>query len=475
MTTQNKLKNFGESFFDAVNYDSIENNGDNFIFSLKEGANQAMFENSIKEIFNITPLINKYEINLRSTKLSQVIIFENIQDFISGYSQYKENFDSNNILILNYKHLFIIKYENEQFTKKKALIFNFYNFRKLITFLAENPIFTTLNNTSDYKLIILSKDRGPYTIGYLPSESKFEDLGDLSIPINNLKNLFTKKEFIQFFKETIVNSGIHSYPESERMYEIIKHLIPYINLSEKDYENYIHDFSFEKLKAKFKEERNKYFENLDKNIESVNKQVASFPLTFAATAFASYQVKDKPLILLCIAFAYFLYTIIAFIILQMSSYNIDCLKQDLEKEENEIKNNFIKTYSDFTVDFEKIRKKIRNGLVLIWSLRVVLVLLFSIFALYCINQIDTTKKGTTINIPIENIKAIVLDTVKSEQTLTPLTDNPKDSVIPKYDNKTLPANANPNVKPPLPHGPDRSNVFPNRRAADKAEGGKTAR
>lgn len=453
MTTQEKIKNFGESFFNTVNYDSIENNGDNFIFALKENADRAVFEASIKEIFDINTLINKYEINLRRPKLSQLIIFENKQDYISGYSRYKENFDDTNILILSYKDSFVVKYEHEQFTKQKALIFNFYNFRKLITFLSENPVFTTLNNTSDNKLIILSKERGPYTIGYLPSESKFEDLEDLNIPLNNLKDLFNKKEFIQFFKETIVNSGVHSYPENERMYEITKHLTPYINLSEKDYENYVLDFSFEKLKSKFKEERNKYFENLDKNIESVNKQVASFPLTFAATAFASYQVKDKPWILGLIFLAYCFYTFIAFKILKISWYNIECIEKDIDKEKNEIKNTFQKIYSDFENDFAKIYKKIVEIKELIMWLRIILIALIISFSSYCLIQIfKAGDNKVSISIPLENIKYITVDTInkvdKSMQNVQskPVSEiNPiKDSVTQKKDSikspKKLPTN-----------------------------------
>lgn len=84
--------------------------------------------------------------------------------------------------------------------------------------------------------------------------------------------------------------------------------------------------------------------------------MVSFPLTFAATAFASYQVKDKPLILILIFIAYSLYTIIAFKILKITSYNVECLEHDINKEEDLLKN-YNKVYEEFEKDFEKINKK----------------------------------------------------------------------------------------------------------------------
>src|SRR5690606_6719430 len=164
--------------------------------------------------------------------------------------------------------------------------------------------------------------------------------------VEELKSEFVKKEFIQFFKDVIINS-IHSTDVRDRFFELTKSLKLLLNLTEKDYESYVLDFAIDKIKSKFKEERNKYFESLEKSIDTVSKQIVSFPLTFGATAFASYQVKDKPFILVLIVVAYLLYTIIAFRVLSITDYNILCLKADVKKEENEIKNGYDKVYDDF--------------------------------------------------------------------------------------------------------------------------------
>ena len=218
-----------------------------------------------------------------------------------------------------------------------------------------------------------------------------------------------KKEFIQFFKDVIINS-IHSTDIKDRFFELTKSLKLLLNLTAKDYESYVLDFAIDKIKSKFKEERNKYFESLEKSIDTVSKQIVSFPLTFGATAFASYQVKDKPWILILIVIAYLLYTFIAFKVLSITDYNILCLKSDVNKEENEIKNGYEKVYADFKEDFIKIWTKIRKleGLVLI--LKWILSLLFLIFLLFALVQIFNpvaSDKKEKISVETETINIIV--------------------------------------------------------------------
>ena len=101
------------------------------------------------------------------------------------------------------------------------------------------------------------------------------------------------------------------------------------------------------MKSEFKEERGMYFDSIDKNIASIGKQVISFPLTFGATIFASYKVKDQPALLILILSAYFLYTIIAFLVLNMTAYNIKCLRKDVKQEEEIIQNSYRIIYADF--------------------------------------------------------------------------------------------------------------------------------
>lgn len=410
----NIVETFQTFFRENVLVETISFDGRTLTFKVNNHIDKAIINQTINSVFgkNNALLDNKYEIIISSCLLEDTFVFYDLDDFYNNYSKYKDNFDESLILILKESGVSILKNKAEVFTKNKAVIFNFYTYQKLLDFLKANPLFTTFLNESNNQFIIISKDNGVFHIGYRYKENRIEDLDDLQPIFEDLKVLFQKKEFIQFFKEIITNIGIHEKDIHDRFFEIIKSLKLLLSLAEKDYENYVLDFAFDKIKSKFKEERNKYFESLEKNIDTVSKQVFAFPLTFSATAFASYQVKDKPWILGLIILAYLLYTIIAFYILSMVKYNIICLKSDVLKEESEIKKAYNKIYSDFKDDFEKIWKKISKLECLICILKFILItLLFSFVVFSAIQILNPTKSSDiqTINIPTKNIQLYIRD------------------------------------------------------------------
>lgn len=408
----NIVKSFSEFFLKNVIKESISFNGRTLAFKVNDDIEENDTTEILNSLFNnVTTLPNKkIEIILHSCLLDNVYIYYGLNDFYNNYEKFEKDFEQSLILILLEDGSSVLKDTEEMFIKEKAIIFNYFIYRKILEYLKVDVFFTTLLNESNNQFIIISKDNGVFHIGYKYSEVRLKDLDDLKPAFQDLKALFQKKEFVQFFKETITNTGIHEKDIQDRFFEIIKNLKLLLNLAEKDYESYVLDFAFDKIKSKFKEERNKYFESLEKNIDTVSKQVFSFPLTFSATAFASYQVKDKPWILGLIILAYLLYTIIAFYILSIVKYNILCLKGDVKKEEDEIKKTYNKIYSDFENDFKKIWKKISKLETLIIILKSILSILLVSFVVYSFVQIVTPKKNDEvqiINIPSSNIKLYI--------------------------------------------------------------------
>lgn len=354
---------------------------------------------------------NKLEIKLSSVKSDKHLIFYDEEDFINNYEKYGEYFDEKCIVILFSKWGVIIKSERENFSADKALIFNYPIYRELLSYLTAKNEFTPYHDDLNKQFVIISKDTGAFYIGYDLLESRLQEVEDLKTPFTLLKEYFTKKEFIQFFKEVVI-TGTHSSKVEDRFFELVKTLKVILSVTERDYENYILDFAFDKIKSKFKEERNKYFESLEKGIDSVSKQVVSFPLTFAATAFASYQVKDRPVILALIVLAYFLYTVVASKILQFVKYNVLCLIEDVDREEGEIKNSYNKLYADFEADFKKIREKIAKLNTILSYLKWILwglLILFIIYSSYqiIINGFSKATDEQTLKIKTSNIKMSV--------------------------------------------------------------------
>ena len=390
MSSNETLKTTINEFLSILNNDIAKNSlvfdGSNLRFKIENNYPSSL--EIAKKIFKtINELLNgEIEIKLTSCKLKNTFFYFDYDNYLRDYEYYKDAFTNSNIIILNFETKILFKEIDEEFTIEKADMFNYVQHRELQEFLISKNEFTPYHDNLSKQFVIIGKEKGAFHIGYNLLEKRKISDEDIKPFIEELKTDFVKKEFIQFFKDVIINS-IHSTDIKDRFFELTKSLKLLLNLTAKDYESYVLDFAIDKIKSKFKEERNKYFESLEKSIDTVSKQIVSFPLTFGATAFASYQVKDKPWILILIVIAYLLYTFIAFKVLSITDYNILCLKSDVKKEEDEIKNGYEKVYADFKEDFIKIWTKIRKleGLVLI--LKWILSLLFIIFLLFALVQI----------------------------------------------------------------------------------------
>ena len=413
MSSNETLKTTINEFLSILNNDIAKNSlvfdGSNLRFKIENNYPSSL--EIAKKIFKtINELLNgEIEIKLTSCKLKNTFFYFDYDNYLRDYEYYKDAFTNSNIIILNFETKILFKEIDEEFTIEKADMFNYVQHRELQEFLISKNEFTPYHDNLSKQFVIIGKEKGAFHIGYNLLEKRKISDEDIKPFIEELKTDFVKKEFIQFFKDVIINS-IHSTDIKDRFFELTKSLKLLLNLTAKDYESYVLDFAIDKIKSKFKEERNKYFESLEKSIDTVSKQIVSFPLTFGATAFASYQVKDKPWILILIVIAYLLYTFIAFKVLSITDYNILCLKSDVKKEEDEIKNGYEKVYADFKEDFIKIWTKIRKleGLVLI--LKWILSLLFIIFLLFALVQIFNpvaSDKKEKISVETENINIIV--------------------------------------------------------------------
>ncbi|HWJ25997.1 MAG TPA: hypothetical protein VNS32_05610, partial [Flavisolibacter sp.] len=301
------------------------------------------------------------------------------------------------IVVLDFQGSFVTKYPEEEFSEKKAVLFNTIHYRNCIDFIAGSTDFISFHDENERRFLIFSADKGPFFIGYNRNEPKVRSLPNLKPLLTHLESAFSKIDYIPFFKEATIQ-GIHTTVEEGRFFEMVNSLQVLLDIASRDHNIYLRQFGFDKIKTKFKEERVKYFESIEKNIDAVSKQVTAFPLTFAASIFAGYQVKEKSFILFVILGAYALYTIIAWKILDVVAFNRQKISEDVGQEELNIQNGYQVLYNDFKGDFEKIYGKVDKLKTLIIWLRGVLLVLLLGFAAFCVFQykyVATTAKQPT--------------------------------------------------------------------------------
>ncbi|WP_314058274.1 hypothetical protein [Empedobacter brevis] len=378
----NKIDNFIEFFNNKlISYiDSFD--GKKLRFK-KSNIENSEIDKIIKDIFSEIEihLNQEIEINIRKVKISNIYFFYKTKDFISNY-HFNDEFENDQIIIINDKKVYQ-KLNNDEFNNHNSIIYNIYYYQKIFNELKTNYYFSSYYDSSREEIILNSKSTDILKIGYDKLYKNFKRNENLENSYKSLFNEFEKKEFIKLFINNISESNIDKELIKDRYKYLLKYLDFFINRTQKDYKNYILEFSFEKIKSKFKEERNKYFESLEKNIEIINKQTLSIPLTFGATIFASYQSSKNIFIIILIAFVYSLYNVIAFKTINLAKYNIKCLKKDFKKEKLELKNKY-DNYDEFKKDFKKIEKKTHFADSLVLTIEIILVILIIVFYFYSV-------------------------------------------------------------------------------------------
>lgn len=377
----------GISFEDISEYDGLT-----YIVNI---SSNPLLENALKGVFKCEDLpAGKIEFKKNATKFTDLLIFKDEYEFITKSNLSLSEYEKKSIVFLNPTGT---NSNSETLYNSTAhFILNFLNYKSVLELFLETKDISQFHNPSSRTLTLVSKEYGVFNIGYnLPNYKFFYDI-NIEDKITQLKQEFVKKEFIQFFKEVIVTS-VHRVEEKNRFNTIIQQIDAIIDLTSKDYEAYVSNFAIDKIKSEFKKERESYFESIDRSISSIGKQVVAFPLTFAASVFASYKVQDKPGVLLLILFAYLLYTVVAYLILSLTSYNVRCLRKDVHAEKEIIKNGYGKVYDDFKSDFEKIEIKICLLRIVLLVLFIVLTLLFVLFSLYAAHSMKWFDLSSWVN------------------------------------------------------------------------------
>lgn len=377
-----------EKFIDDLNKLSFEDFSQfNGIECIVDASRNPSLIEQIKTIFNNPEVLpgNKISFKLTDSKWPEILYYFDENDFIKRCRLDLENYHEKSIIFLSPEG----KTNTEVVTgdETNRFVENFLTYKSIRKLFIETKELSQFKNDTSQTFTIVSKEYGVFHVGYSVPDYPYFYIIDIAGKADRLKQEFEKKEFIQFFKEIIVTS-VHSTDEKNRLKVIVRQLDSIIDLTTKDYEAYVSNFAIDKIKSDFKKERETYFESIDRSISSIEKQVVAFPLTFAASVFASYKVQEAPGVLLLILLAYLLYTIIAYMILNMTAYNVRCLRKDVLSEKKAIKKAYGKIYADFKQDFKKIETKICLLRVVIGGLYVVLTFLLILFALYAAHNIQ---------------------------------------------------------------------------------------
>ncbi len=274
-------------------------------------------------------------------------VFSNIDMFFKDFFDKELNIDFAIICYKTDSFLFFSKKDNKIFElylnklieSKSRLVNNAIYFRKIRDELVAEKLAIYNDQAKNELIIVSTSGREAFNLGYPQIQEELADY-DLELVFNNLREDIRRKDFIPFLNNEICKA-LSNVDVRDRYVEFIKQYELIIKSATLDFEIYLKDFSFDKVKTKFRESRDKYFQALQDVNSKFSSKISSLVISVAATVFATFRFKSEAssfsgLLVLAVYIVYTLY----------SSYEIACLREDILI----IKTNF---YREFNEVYEK--------------------------------------------------------------------------------------------------------------------------
>jgi len=257
-------------------------------------------------------------------------IFKNKDTFFKDFFEKELNIDFAIICYKDDSFLFfsrndkkIFELDSDQLIESKSrLVSNTIFFKKIRDELVAEKLAIYNDQTKNELIIVSTSGREAFNLGYPQIQEELADY-DLELIFNNLHKEIERKDFIPFFNNEICKT-LSSVNVGSRYVEFIKQYESIIKSATLDFEIYLKDFSFDKVKTKFRESRDKYLQALQDVNSKFSSKLGSLVISVAASVFATFRIKDEArsfsgLLVLAVYIVYTLY----------SSYEIACLKEDI--------------------------------------------------------------------------------------------------------------------------------------------------
>lgn len=220
--------------------------------------------------------------------------------------------------------------------------------------LIENQEVISFNDKINKRYFLLSEKNGKIKVGYKNKPSDFFDKS------HNLKKLYDSlnqnlsNEYIAFFRDNIIKSVEDEKEINDRFFYLLSKLELIIEKTNREYNLFLHKFSFEEFYSKLEEEKDKYFKNFQDLLSDFLSKVNSMPIQFGAYIYLLFRFEKEifPLI------------IISIIIIAWSSFSffsINAIKNNIDNLSQRFNNVFDKISEKSGIDLKSLEKE-QNGI-----------------------------------------------------------------------------------------------------------------
>nr|WP_288882977.1 hypothetical protein [uncultured Pedobacter sp.] len=190
------------------------------------------------------------------------------------------------------------------------------------------------------------------------------------------------RDWLAIFKHNAVSLLSAQEDENKTFTELFLNLPFLIQNADRDYVIFMSGFSFEKIKKELKEEKQKYFDDLNQAQEKIKGQVIAVPLSIGTSIYALFQITASEMTYWCILAMVGIY--IGFICWYLALYDSDLrkLRADIQLDSSKFEEKYPKVFEMFKADFKYIKKKVRAVLILSHVIKIVIILDWIALLLY---------------------------------------------------------------------------------------------
>jgi hypothetical protein len=211
--------------------------------------------------------INDFELNLL------VFNFDSIPRYFDGNSKntyINSNLEDRNYFFMNsYWYLMFLEEIKKQ-EKDENNIFSFVDYFNI-----------------DIRKMVFVTNNGKLIINYNEGVPVMNENYDFGESVRRFIKCFdeSNKQLPSFLKKELFNN-LKGVNQDERMASLISNLNLILNSAYMNFEVYLNELSLEKIKADYKDYKQKYFEQLSKILNGITNKVISIPIAISASFFA---------------------------------------------------------------------------------------------------------------------------------------------------------------------------------------------
>ncbi|MDP8052758.1 hypothetical protein QJU23_10080 [Pasteurella atlantica] len=260
-------------------------------------------------------------------------------------------------------------------------------FEKIKLILLNNDIFA-FDDKLKKEFILLSASKGKFHIGYKNKNSEFFNKDhNLKKLTKQIEEKFTHNEYISFFKDNVISSLENINDIGNRFFTLLEKLNNVVEKSNREFELFKSQFSFEKFNSDLQKEKDSYIKNIQNNLSDFLSKINAFPIQFGVYIYLIIRFKDNPIPLFAILFFIVCWGVFSFKTINIIKSITNLNEQKIKNTINEIKEETKMTDNDLQLD--DINKNISNiNRVIKWHQIFLLVssIVFIIICIFLLNQ-----------------------------------------------------------------------------------------